>query len=41
MVPVLQEAIYRGGVEPHEVNEVILGHCIQRTDEAMFVHLLY
>ena len=21
-------------VEPHEVDEVILGHCIQRTDEA-------
>ncbi|MCP8970834.1 acetyl-CoA C-acetyltransferase [Ectobacillus ponti] len=31
-VPVLQEAVKRGGVEPHEVNEVILGHCIQRTD---------
>ena len=33
-VPVLQEAVKRGGVEPHEVDEVILGHCIQRTDEA-------
>ncbi|MEI4829044.1 acetyl-CoA C-acetyltransferase [Bacillus sp. FJAT-53711] len=34
MVPVLQEAVKRGGVLPHEVDEVILGHCIQRTDEA-------
>jgi acetyl-CoA C-acetyltransferase len=33
MVPVLQEAVKRAEVEPHEVNEVILGHCIQRTDE--------
>ena len=29
-VPVLQEAVKRGGVEPHEVDEVILGHCIQK-----------
>ncbi|WP_242225411.1 acetyl-CoA C-acetyltransferase [Bacillus cereus group sp. BfR-BA-01380] len=34
IVPVLQEAVKRGGVSPHEVDEVILGHCIQRTDEA-------
>lgn len=34
VVPVLQEAVKQGGVEPHEVDEVILGHCIQRTDEA-------
>ncbi|MFX3624082.1 MAG: acetyl-CoA C-acetyltransferase [Ectobacillus sp.] len=33
MVPVLQEAVKRGGIAPDEVNEVILGHCIQRTDE--------
>ncbi|MFD3447932.1 acetyl-CoA C-acetyltransferase [Microbacteriaceae bacterium 4G12] len=34
VTPVLQEVVKRGGIEPHEVNEVILGHCIQRTDEA-------
>ncbi|SFI56367.1 MULTISPECIES: acetyl-CoA C-acetyltransferase [unclassified Bacillus (in: firmicutes)] len=34
IVPVLQEAVKRGGVSPREVDEVILGHCIQRTDEA-------
>ncbi|MEH7463669.1 acetyl-CoA C-acetyltransferase [Bacillus thuringiensis] len=34
IVPVLQEAVKRGGVSPSEVDEVILGHCIQRTDEA-------
>ncbi|WP_020059364.1 acetyl-CoA C-acetyltransferase [Bacillus sp. 123MFChir2] len=34
IVPVLQEAVKRGGVSPNEVDEVILGHCIQRTDEA-------
>ncbi|SFB91555.1 acetyl-CoA acetyltransferase [Bacillus sp. 491mf] len=34
IVPVLQEVVKRGGVSPHEVDEVILGHCIQRTDEA-------
>ncbi|MCI4060199.1 acetyl-CoA C-acyltransferase, partial [Bacillus cereus] len=33
-VPVLQEAVKRGGVEPHAVDEVLLGHCIQRNDEA-------
>ncbi|MGG2014267.1 acetyl-CoA C-acetyltransferase [Bacillus sp. S10(2024)] len=34
IVPVLQEAVKRGGVSPNEIDEVILGHCIQRTDEA-------
>ncbi|ENQ3104491.1 acetyl-CoA C-acetyltransferase [Bacillus cereus] len=34
IVPVLQEVVKRGGVSPSEVDEVILGHCIQRTDEA-------
>lgn len=30
----MQEVVKRGGVSPSEVDEVILGHCIQRTDEA-------
>lgn len=34
IVPVLQEVVKRGGVSPSDVDEVILGHCIQRTDEA-------
>ncbi|MBO9130388.1 acetyl-CoA C-acetyltransferase [Bacillus sp. 165] len=33
MVPVLQEAVKRAGIETNDVNEIILGHCIQRTDE--------
>jgi acetyl-CoA C-acetyltransferase len=33
MVPVIQEAVSRSNLGPNDVNEVILGHCIQRTDE--------
>lgn len=33
IVPVLKEAVTRSGLQKNEVNEVILGHCIQRTDE--------
>ncbi|WP_246938675.1 thiolase family protein [Bacillus pinisoli] len=33
MVPVLKEAVSRSGLGANDVNEVILGHCIQRTDE--------
>ncbi|HWO95431.1 MAG TPA: thiolase family protein [Bacillus sp. (in: firmicutes)] len=33
IVPVIQEAIKRSDVREGEVDEVILGHCIQRTDE--------
>lgn len=33
IVPVLKEAVKRSGLENNEVNEVILGHCIQRTDQ--------
>ncbi|MGM0874544.1 MAG: thiolase family protein [Bacillota bacterium] len=32
-VPVLDEVVKRSKLEKHEVEEVILGHCIQRTDE--------
>ncbi len=32
-VPVLDEVVKRSNLEKHEVEEVILGHCIQRTDE--------
>ncbi|MBU7590972.1 acetyl-CoA C-acetyltransferase [Metabacillus halosaccharovorans] len=32
-VPVLDEVVKRSKLEKHEVDEVILGHCIQRTDE--------
>ncbi|MBB6284760.1 thiolase family protein [Geobacillus subterraneus] len=32
IVPVLEEAVKRSQIEKSEVNEVILGHCIQRTD---------
>lgn len=32
-VPVLNEVVKRSKLEKHEVDEVILGHCIQRTDE--------
>ena len=32
-VPVLEEVVKRSKLEKHEVDEVILGHCIQRTDE--------
>ena len=32
-VPVLNEVVNRSKLEKHEVDEVILGHCIQRTDE--------
>lgn len=32
-VPVLDEAVKRSKLEKHDVEEVILGHCIQRTDE--------
>ena len=33
MVPVLDEVVKRSKLEKHEVEEIILGHCIQRTDE--------
>ncbi|MFD1739160.1 thiolase family protein [Bacillus salitolerans] len=33
MVPVIQEVVSRSKLQNHEVNEVILGHCIQRTDQ--------
>ncbi|KAF0818042.1 Acetyl-CoA acetyltransferase [Bacillus sp. ZZV12-4809] len=33
IVPVLKEASERSGLQSSEVDEVILGHCIQRTDE--------
>ncbi|QOR67481.1 acetyl-CoA C-acetyltransferase [Cytobacillus suaedae] len=33
IVPVLKEAVSKSGLANDEVNEVILGHCIQRTDE--------
>jgi acetyl-CoA C-acetyltransferase len=33
IVPVLKEAAERSGLQSSDVNEVILGHCIQRTDE--------
>ncbi|WP_456275931.1 thiolase family protein [Bacillus sp. AK128] len=33
IVPVLKEAVSRSGLSSNDVNEVILGHCIQRTDE--------
>ncbi|KKI93553.1 acetyl-CoA acetyltransferase [Bacillus sp. SA1-12] len=33
VVPVLDEVVKRSKLEKHEVDEVILGHCIQRTDE--------
>jgi acetyl-CoA C-acetyltransferase len=33
MVPVLQDAVARAGIEKEQVDEVILGQCIQRTDE--------
>lgn len=33
MVPVLEEVVKRSKLEKHEVEEIILGHCIQRTDE--------
>ncbi|MFE4524332.1 thiolase family protein [Cytobacillus firmus] len=33
IVPVLIEAAERSGLQSGDVNEVILGHCIQRTDE--------
>ncbi|BCJ88009.1 thiolase family protein [Effusibacillus dendaii] len=32
-VPILQEAVKRAGIQPEQVDEVILGNCIQRTDE--------
>lgn len=32
-VPILQEAVARAGIQPEQVDEVILGNCIQRTDE--------
>jgi acetyl-CoA C-acetyltransferase len=32
-VPVLDEVVKRSKLEKHEVEEIILGHCIQRTDE--------
>jgi acetyl-CoA C-acetyltransferase len=32
VVPALEEAVRRSQIEKEEVNEVILGHCIQRTD---------
>jgi acetyl-CoA C-acetyltransferase len=33
VVPVIKEAVTRSGLSCDEVDEVILGHCIQRTDE--------
>ncbi|GAX89451.1 thiolase family protein [Effusibacillus lacus] len=33
VVPVLQEAVARAGIHAEQVEEVILGNCIQRTDE--------
>ncbi len=33
IVPVIQEVVSRNGLNQDEVNEVILGHCIQRTDQ--------
>jgi acetyl-CoA C-acetyltransferase len=33
IVPLIQESIYRSGLTNDDVHEVILGHCIQRTDE--------
>ncbi|MFZ3589765.1 thiolase family protein [Bacillus sp. DJP31] len=33
IVPVIQEVVLRSGLGQDEVNEVILGHCIQRTDQ--------
>ncbi|URM32104.1 thiolase family protein [Cytobacillus firmus] len=33
IVPVLKEAAERSALKSSDVNEVILGHCIQRTDE--------
>jgi acetyl-CoA C-acetyltransferase len=33
IVPVIQEAVQRSNLQNDEVNEVILGHCIQRTDQ--------
>ncbi|TYS44061.1 thiolase family protein [Bacillus infantis] len=32
-VPVIKETVKRSGLEYHEIDEVILGHCIQRTDQ--------
>ncbi|MCK6204335.1 thiolase family protein [Bacillus infantis] len=32
-VPVIKETVKRSGLENHEIDEVILGHCIQRTDQ--------
>ncbi|NBI27471.1 thiolase family protein [Chengkuizengella marina] len=32
VVPVLQEAVKRSNLDKEDVNEIILGHCIQRTD---------
>jgi acetyl-CoA C-acetyltransferase len=33
IVPVIKEAVQRSNLQNDEVNEVILGHCIQRTDQ--------
>ncbi len=33
VVPVIQEVVSRSGLGLDDVNEVILGHCIQRTDQ--------
>ncbi|MCA1030967.1 thiolase family protein [Bacillus timonensis] len=33
IVPVIKEVVKKSGLEKHEVNEVILGHCLQRTDQ--------
>ncbi|MCA1034218.1 MULTISPECIES: thiolase family protein [Bacillus] len=32
-VPVIKETVKRSGLDNHEIDEVILGHCIQRTDQ--------
>ncbi|MFP7444567.1 thiolase family protein [Bacillus infantis] len=32
-VSVIKETVKRSGLENHEIDEVILGHCIQRTDQ--------
>ena len=33
IVPVMKEAASQSGLSPNDIDEVILGHCIQRTDQ--------
>jgi len=33
IVPVMQEALNKSGLQKEDIDEVILGHCIQRTDQ--------